>query len=71
MACQLVRIRVEKDFAQNPEETDVQSVTQSERIKPALLFTEDRAGGAPEDRAGVVSEGTQSEETSECRGACK
>lgn len=63
MACQLVRIRVEKDFAQNPEETDVQSVTQSERIKPALLFTEDRAG--------AVSEGTHSEETSECRGACK
>lgn len=66
MACQLVRIQIEKDFAQNPEETNAQSVTQSERIKPALLFTEDCSGGAPEDHAGGASEGTHSEKTSEC-----
>lgn len=58
MVCQLVGIQVEKDFTQNPEETNARSVTQSERIKPALLFTEARARGAPEGHAGGASEGT-------------
>lgn len=63
MACQPVRIQVEKDFTQHPGETDAQSVTQSDRVELALLFPEDSAGGAPS--------GTHSEETSECRDACK
>lgn len=46
MTCQPLRIQVEKDFTQNPGETDAQSVTQSERVQPALLILEDSANGA-------------------------
>lgn len=38
MASQTVRMQVEKNFTQNPGETDAQSVTQSERANLALLF---------------------------------
>lgn len=47
MDCQLIRIQVGKDFPQNPGETDAQSVTHWERVKPTLLILEGRAGGLP------------------------
>ena len=42
MVCQLMRIQVEKDFAQN---ADAGSVAHSDRVKPALLILGDRAVG--------------------------
>lgn len=63
MVCQPVGTQVEKDFAQNPGETDARRVAQSERAKPALMILEDSTGGAPS--------GIHSEETSKCQDSCK
>lgn len=63
VACQPVSIQVENDFTQKPGETDAWSVTQSHRVKPALLITEDSRSGA--------SSRTQWEEIHKCQDTYK